>query len=54
MTTVELMQAMGIEVVRVKPDEQYECDHIDFQDTLTGGICNDCGVEVNDSEEATK
>lgn len=23
------------------------CEHINFSDNLTGGICNDCGLEVD-------
>lgn len=27
-----------------------DCTHIDFQDNLTGGICNDCGAEWSEEE----
>lgn len=28
-----------------------ECDHIDFEDNLTGGTCNTCGAEWSSDED---
>jgi len=25
--------------------EKKECEHLDYRDTLTGAVCNDCGKE---------
>ena len=28
-----------------------DCQHIDYSDTMTGAVCNDCGEEIGDDDE---
>jgi hypothetical protein len=28
-----------------------ECQHLDYYDTMTGAVCNDCGFEEGGEEE---
>lgn len=35
--------------------ERAECQHLDYADTLDGGVCNDCGATLGGgNEEAAK